>query len=59
MLKTMAGARSVVAAVPPIGGRAIHPPHRPVGRQTPLNRAGIVIARLANTGRRIEDPTRG
>jgi hypothetical protein len=43
---------------PPIGGSAIHPVQRLVGGQTPLNRAGIVIFRLANTGRRIEGPTR-
>jgi len=29
---------------PPVGGRAIHLAHRLVGGQTPLNRAGIVIA---------------
>jgi hypothetical protein len=36
---------------PPIGGRAIHPAHRLVGGQTPLNRAGIVFARLAKPSR--------
>jgi hypothetical protein len=39
---------------PPIGGHAIHPPHGLVGGQTRLNRAGIVIARPANTGRKVE-----
>jgi hypothetical protein len=36
------------ASVPPIEGRAIHPPHRLVGGQTPLNRAGIVMAMTPN-----------
>src|ERR1700758_2348156 len=30
---------------PPIGRHTIHPPHRLVGGQTPLNPAAIVIAR--------------
>jgi WhiB family transcriptional regulator, redox-sensing transcriptional regulator len=43
---------------PPIGGHAIHPAHRLIGGQTPLNRIGILIARPENTRRRIERLTR-
>jgi hypothetical protein len=42
------GENSSGFSVPPIEGRAIHPPHRLVGGSTPLNRAGIVIAMTPN-----------